>query len=151
MVFTTITKEGLPVIRYRTRDISSLDYEPCSCGRTHVRMKKVLGRTDDMIIIRGVNVFPSQIESILMEIGETEPHYLLVVDRVGNLDSLEVWVEVSNKLFSDEVRRLEDLNRRIANEIQSTLGLSVKVRLVEPKTIERSEGKAKRVIDRRKL
>jgi phenylacetate-CoA ligase len=114
-------------------------------------MKKVLGRTDDMIIIRGVNVFPSQIESILMEIGETEPHYLLVVDRVGNLDSLEVWVEVSNKLFSDEVRRLEDLNRRIANEIQSTLGLSVKVRLVEPKTIERSEGKAKRVIDRRKL
>ena len=151
LVFTTITKEGLPVIRYRTRDISSLDYEPCSCGRTHVRMKKVLGRTDDMIIIRGVNVFPSQIESILMEIGETEPHYLLVVDRVGNLDSLEVWVEVSNKLFSDEVRRLEDLNRRIANEIQSTLGLSVKVRLVEPKTIERSEGKAKRVIDRRKL
>jgi phenylacetate-CoA ligase len=151
LVFTSITKEGLPILRYRTRDISALCYEPCECGRTHVRMKKILGRTDDMIIIRGVNVFPSQIESILMEIGDTEPHYLLVVDRVGNLDSLEVWVEVSNKLFSDEVRRLEELNRRISNEIQSTLGLSVKVKLVEPKTIARSEGKAKRVLDRRNL
>ena len=151
LVFTTLTKEGLPVIRYRTRDITSLDYEPCACGRTHVRMSKVIGRTDDMLIIRGVNVFPSQIETILMEIGETEPHYLLVVDRVDNLDSLEVWVEVSDKLFSDEVRRLEDLNRKIANEIHSLLGLTVKVRLVGPKTIERSEGKAKRVLDRRKL
>ena len=111
LVFTTITKEGLPVIRYRTRDISSLNYDLCPCGRTHVRMNKVLGRTDDMIIIRGVNVFPSQIESVLMEIGDTEPHYLLVVDRIGNLDSLEVWVEVSNKLFSDEVRKLEDLRQ----------------------------------------
>jgi len=151
LVFTTINKEGLPVIRYRTRDISALNYEPCPCGRTHVRMKKVLGRTDDMIIIRGVNVFPSQIESVLMEIGDTEPHYLLVVDRVGNLDNLEVWVEVSNELFSDEVRKLEELKRRIANEIQSTLGLSVKVKLVEPKTIERSEGKAKRIIDKRNM
>ena len=114
-------------------------------------MKKVLGRTDDMIIIRGVNVFPSQIESVLMEIGDTEPHYLLVVDRVGNLDNLEVWVEVSNELFSDEVRKLEELKRRIANEIQSTLGLSVKVKLGEPKTIERSEGKAKRIIDKRNM
>jgi phenylacetate-CoA ligase len=151
LVFTTITKEGFPVIRYRTRDISSLDYTPCACGRTHVRMKKVIGRTDDMLIIRGVNVFPSQIESILVEIGETEPHYLLVVDRVDNLDSLEVWVEVSDKLFSDEVRKLEDLNRKITYEIQSLLGLTAKVRLVEPKTIERSEGKAKRVLDRRKI
>jgi phenylacetate-CoA ligase len=114
-------------------------------------MNKVLGRTDDMIIIRGVNVFPSQIESVLMEIGDTEPHYLLVVDRIGNLDSLEVWVEVSNKLFSDEVRKLEDLRQRITREIQGTLGLTAKVKLVEPKTIERSEGKAKRIIDRRKL
>jgi len=151
LVFTTITKEGLPVIRYRTRDISSLNYDLCPCGRTHVRMNKVLGRTDDMIIIRGVNVFPSQIESVLMEIGDTEPHYLLVVDRIGNLDSLEVWVEVSNKLFSDEVRKLEDLRQRITREIQGTLGLTAKVKLVEPKTIERSEGKAKRIIDRRKL
>ena len=103
LVFTTITKEGIPVIRYRTRDISSLNYEPCPCGRTHVRMQKVIGRTDDMLIIRGVNVFPSQIESILIDIGETEPHYLLVIDRVGNMDNLEVWVEVSEKLFSDEV------------------------------------------------
>jgi len=151
LVFTTITKEGLPVIRYRTRDITSLTYEPCPCGRTHVRMHKVLGRTDDMLIIRGVNVFPSQIESLLIEIGETEPHYMLVVDRVDNLDNLEVWVEVSDRLFSDEVRRLEDLNRKITHEIQSTLGLTARVKLVEPKTIARSEGKAKRVIDKRNL
>ena len=150
LVFTTITKEGIPVIRYRTRDISSLNYEPCPCGRTHVRMHKVLGRTDDMLIIRGVNVFPSQIESILINIGDTEPHYLLVIDRVGNMDSLEVWIEVSENLFSDEVRKLESLKHRIANEIYSTLGLSAKVKLVEPKTIERSQGKAKRVLDRRK-
>ncbi|HZJ57457.1 MAG TPA: phenylacetate--CoA ligase [Clostridia bacterium] len=150
LVFTTITKEGIPVIRYRTRDITSLNYEPCRCGRTHARMHKVIGRTDDMLIIRGVNVFPSQIESILIDIGETEPHYLLVIDRVGNMDNLEVWVEVSEKLFSDEVRRLEELNRRIAHEIQSILGLTVRVKLVEPKTIERSQGKAVRVIDKRK-
>ena len=150
LVFTTITKEGTPVIRYRTRDISKLNYEPCQCGRTHVRMHKVLGRTDDMLVIRGVNVFPSQIESILVNIGETEPHYLLVIDRVGNMDSLEVWVEVSENLFSDEVRKLENLKQRIANEIQCTLGLSAKVKLVEPKTIERSQGKAIRVLDRRK-
>ncbi len=151
LVFTTITKEGIPVVRYRTRDITALNYEPCPCGRTHVRMQKVLGRTDDMLIIRGVNVFPSQIETILMEIGETEPHYLLVVERVDNLDNLEVWVEVSDRLFSDEVRRLEDLNRKITQEIQSALGLTVRVKLVEPKTIARSEGKAKRVHDKRNL
>ncbi len=151
LVLTTINKEGLPVIRYRTRDITSLNYSLCDCGRTHVRMNKILGRTDDMLIIRGVNVFPSQIESILMEIGDTKPHYQLIVDRVNNLDCLEVWVEVSEELFSDEVRKLEDLNRKITREIQGTLGLSVKVRLVEPRTIERSEGKAKRVIDKRIL
>ncbi len=151
LVFTTITKEGFPLIRYRTRDISSLAYEKCECGRTLTRMSKVQGRSDDMLIIRGVNVFPSQIESVLLEIGETAPHYLLIVDRVDNLDTLEVWVEMTQGLFSDEVRRIEDLERKIRHEIESTLGVSAKVKLVEPKTIERSEGKAKRVIDKRKL
>ncbi|MCX7843150.1 MAG: phenylacetate--CoA ligase [Clostridia bacterium] len=151
LVFTTITKEGLPLLRYRTRDISSLNYEVCECGRTCVRMSKVSGRTDDMLIIRGVNVFPSQIESVLLEIGETAPHYLLIVDRVDNLDSLEVWVEMTPSLFSDEVKMIEDIEKKIRKEIEGTLGINAKVRLVEPKTIERSEGKAKRVIDRRKL
>ncbi|MZP28606.1 AMP-binding protein [Heliobacterium undosum] len=150
LVFTTITKEGFPVIRYRTRDISVLHAEPCPCGRTHVRMEKVSGRSDDMIIIRGVNVFPSQVESVLLKLGLTEPHYVLVVDRVGTLDTLEVWVEVSDKLFSDEVRNLEKIERTIQRELESLLGLTARVRLVEPKSIERSEGKAKRVIDRRK-
>lgn len=149
LVFTTITKEGLPVIRYRTRDITSLNYEPCPCGRTHVRMSKIVGRTDDMLIIRGVNVFPSQIESILIDIGQTEPHYLLIVDRINNLDTLEVWVEVSEKLFSDEVRKLEQLRKRISHEILNVLGINARVKLVEPKTIQRSEGKVRRVIDKR--
>ncbi|HOP74888.1 MAG TPA: phenylacetate--CoA ligase [Bacillota bacterium] len=149
LVFTCITKEALPLIRYRTRDISIITHEPCACGRTHARMHRVMGRTDDMLIIRGVNVFPSQIESVLLEIGETEPHYQLIVDREGNLDDLEIWVEVSERLFSDEVRKLEQLESYIRREIQSTLGISAKVKLVEPKTIARSEGKAKRIIDRR--
>lgn len=151
LVFTTVTKEGLPLIRYRTRDISSLNYEKCSCGRTLVRMSKVSGRSDDMLIIRGVNVFPSQIESVLLDIGETAPHYILIVDRIDNLDSLEVWVEMTANMFSDEVKKIEDLEKRIYKEIESTLGITAKIRLVEPKTIERSEGKAKRVIDKRKL
>jgi phenylacetate-CoA ligase len=149
LVFTCITKEALPLIRYRTRDISILNHEPCACGRTHVRMHRVLGRTDDMLIIRGVNVFPSQIESVLLEIGETEPHYQLIVDREGNLDDLEIWVEVSERLFSDQVRRLEDLEAKIKREIASVLGISSRIKLVEPKTIARSEGKAKRIIDKR--
>jgi phenylacetate-CoA ligase len=149
LVFTCITKEALPLIRYRTRDISILTHEPCVCGRTHVRMHRVMGRTDDMLIIRGVNVFPSQIESVLLEIGETEPHYQLIVDREGNLDDLEIWVEVSERLFSDEVRKLEDLGAKIKREIASVLGISSRIKLVEPKTIPRSEGKAKRVIDKR--
>jgi len=149
LVFTTITKEGLPLIRYRTRDISSLNYDKCECGRTAVRMSKVSGRTDDMLIIRGVNVFPSQIESVLLEIGEAAPHYLLIVDRVDNLDTLEILVEMTQNIFSDEIRRIEDIERKIRHEIESTLGISAKVKLVEPKTIERSEGKAKRVIDKR--
>lgn len=151
LVFTTITKEGLPLIRYRTRDLSSITYEKCECGRTCVRMSKVMGRTDDMLIIRGVNVFPSQVENVLLEIGETAPHYLLIVDRIDNLDVLEVWVEMTQGIFSDEVRRIEDVERKIRGAIESALGISAKVKLVEPRTIERSEGKAKRVIDRRKI
>lgn len=151
LVFSTITKEGLPLLRYRTRDVSTLTYEKCECGRTLVRMSKVSGRTDDMLIIRGVNVFPSQIESVLLELGETAPHYVLIVDRIDNLDILEVWVEMTQAMFSDEVKRIEDLERKIKREIESTLGINAKVRLVEPKSIERSEGKAKRVIDKRKI
>jgi len=152
LVFTSLTKEGLPVIRYRTGDIASISSEPCPCGRTHARMSRISGRTDDMLIIRGVNVFPSQIESVLLEVGYTEPHYLLVVDRENNLDVLTIMVEVSSELFaSGEVRKLEQLGNKIRGEIESTLGISVRVKLVEPKTIERSEGKAKRVIDNRKF
>ncbi len=151
LVFTTVTKEGLPLIRYRTRDISTLNYEKCECGRTAVRMSKVSGRTDDMLIIRGVNVFPSQIESVLLEVSEVAPHYLLIVDRVDNLDLLEVWVEMNQNMFSDEVKRIEEVERKIRKELDSAIGINAKVKLVEPKTIERSEGKAKRVIDKRKL
>lgn len=151
LVFTSLTKEAFPIIRYRTRDITVLTEEPCSCGRTHVRMRRVTGRTDDMLIIRGVNVFPSQVESILLEFGETEPHYLLVVDRKGNLDELEIWVELSEKWFSDKVRQLEEVEGRLKARIASVLGISARVKLVEPRTIPRSEGKAKRVVDKREL
>jgi phenylacetate-CoA ligase len=150
LVFTCITKQACPLIRYRTRDISTLMREPCPCGRTLVRMGRVTGRTDDMLIIRGVNVFPSQIESVLMAIEGTEPHYEIVVDKRGVLDELEIKVEVSAEVFSDEVKRLEELRSRIQGEIESVLGISATVRLVEPKSIPRSEGKAKRVIDKRK-
>lgn len=151
LVLTTITKEGIPLLRYRTRDISTLHPEVCACGRTHVRMKRVTGRTDDMLIIRGVNVFPSQVESVLLEFGETEPHYLLVVDRKGDLDNLEIWVELSEKMFSDEVKHFETLEARIRHKILSVLNINVKIKFVEPRTIPRSEGKAKRVMDRRDL
>lgn len=149
LVFTSLTKEAFPVIRFRTRDITSLNPEPCKCGRNIVRMNRVSGRTDDMLIIRGVNVFPSQIESVLMDIEEAEPHYELVVDRKGVLDEVELRVEVNERIFSDEIRKLESIQNRIQNEIESVLGISIKVTLVEPKTIERSEGKAKRVRDLR--
>lgn len=151
LVFTTLNKRGMPLIRYRTRDISVLYDEPCPCGRTSVRMGKVVGRSDDMLIIRGVNVFPSQIEHVLLGIGYTEPQYLLVVDRERSLDQLEVWVEVSGEVPLDEVKHLEEMERTIQGEIEAVLGISVHVRLVEPKTIPRSEGKAKRVVDRREL
>jgi phenylacetate-CoA ligase len=151
LVFTTITKEAFPLIRYRTRDISVLYPQPCKCGRTHVRMGRVSGRSDDMLIIRGVNVFPSQIESVLMNVEGVEPHYLLIVDRQGNLDTLEVQVEVNEKGFSDEVKDLQVLGRRIEKDIKDLLGVTAAVKLVEPKTIQRSEGKAQRVIDKRKI
>ncbi|MBN2775042.1 MAG: phenylacetate--CoA ligase [Prolixibacteraceae bacterium] len=151
LVFTTITKEGIPIIRYRTRDLTRLNYSKCKCGRTLVRMEKCLGRSDDMLIIRGVNVFPSQIESVLLEMSETEPHYLLVVEREGNLDTLNLMVEVQEQFFSDEIKQLQLLRKKITDNIQSTLGISVQVKLVEPKTIERTSGKAKRVIDNRKI
>ncbi|MDO8957154.1 MAG: phenylacetate--CoA ligase [Deltaproteobacteria bacterium] len=151
LVFTTITKEAFPLIRYRTRDISVLYPQPCKCGRTHVRMERVSGRSDDMLIIRGVNVFPSQIESVLMNVEGVEPHYLLIVDRQGNLDTLEVQVEINEKGFSDEVKDLQVLGRRIEKDIKDLLGVTAAVKLVEPKTIQRSEGKAQRVIDKRKI
>jgi len=151
LVFTSITKEAFPVIRYRTRDITTLDPSPCICGRTFVRMQKVSGRTDDMLIIRGVNVFPSQIESVLMQIDGLSPHYQLVVDRVENLDTLTVMVEIGETLFSDEVKALQGLEKNISYRIKEELGVTAKVRLVEPKTIARSQGKAVRVIDNRKI
>jgi phenylacetate-CoA ligase len=151
LVFTTITKEAFPVIRYRTRDITSLNPEPCICGRTHLRMRRVTGRSDDMLIIRGVNVFPSQIESVLLEMKDVTPHYQLVVDREGSLDILTVMVEVSERLFSDEVKGLQATEKLISKNIKDLLGVSAKVKLVEPKGITRSEGKAVRVIDNRKI
>jgi phenylacetate-CoA ligase len=151
LVFTSVTKEAFPIVRYRTRDITSISPEPCVCGRTLCRMRKVSGRTDDMLIIRGVNVFPSQIESVLMDMEGVEPHYQLVVDREGTLDNLTVMVEVGERAFSDEVKSLQNLERTIASNIKETIGVSAKVRLVEPKTIARSEGKAVRVLDNRKV
>ena len=151
LVFTSITKEAFPVIRYRTRDITSLNPEPCVCGRTMARMNKVSGRSDDMLIIRGVNVFPSQIESVLMEMQNVAPHYQLVVDREGQLDILTVMVEVSETMFSDEVKTLQGMEKEITYNIKDYLGVSAKVKLVEPKAIARSQGKAVRVIDNRKI
>jgi phenylacetate-CoA ligase len=151
LVFTTIMKEAFPLIRYRTRDISVLYPQPCTCGRTHMRMERVSGRSDDMLIIRGVNVFPSQIESVLMNIEGVEPHYMLMVDRKGTLDTLDVQVEVNEKVFSDEIKNLQSLRGKIEKEIKDLLGVNVGVKLVEPKTLQRSEGKAQRVIDKRKI
>ncbi len=151
VVFTCITKEALPLIRYRTHDIACITHEKCDCGRTFVRMSKPTGRSDDMLIIRGVNVFPSQIEGVLLDCGNVEPHYMIIVDRVNNTDTLEVQVEVSNMNFDDKVRGLEALSAKIQAGMQSVLGLSAKITFVEPGTIPRSEGKAKRVIDKRKL
>ncbi len=151
IVFTCITKEAFPLIRYRTRDISVLSHDQCSCGRTFVKMAKPRGRSDDMLIIRGVNVFPSQIESVLLDLGQTAPHYQLIVDRKNNTDTFEILVEMSENMFSDSVKGLEEQEHRIQAAVESTLGIGAKVTLVEPKSIARSEGKAKRVIDKRQL
>ena len=151
LVFTTLTKEALPLIRYRTKDLTSITHGKCDCGRTNARLSRFVGRSDDMLIIRGVNVFPSQVEAALLEMGEVSPNYLMIVDRENNLDTLEVLVEVDEKFFSDEIKELENLTKKITHVLQQALLIVPKVKLVEPKTLERSEGKAKRVIDKRKL
>lgn len=151
LVFTSLNKSGMPLLRYRTRDVSSLNRNICNCGRTHVRMERISGRTDDMLIIRGVNVFPSQIESVLMQIEGISPHYQIIVERQAGLDMLEVQVEVSDEMFSDRIKALEETRELITSEIESYLGLGVKVMLVEPRTIPRSEGKAVRVVDKREI
>ncbi|HAS90345.1 MAG TPA: phenylacetate--CoA ligase [Desulfovibrio sp.] len=149
LVITTLTKEGIPLIRYRTRDLTRLNYTACRCGRTFARMNRVMGRSDDMLIIRGVNVFPSQIESILIETEGISPHYQLVVERDGNLDILTVKVEISGAAFSDEIKNLQRLERKIQKTIKEFLGVTARVKLVEPKSIERSVGKAQRILDLR--
>jgi len=152
LVITTLTKQGIPLIRYRTRDIVSINCEPCRCGRTSPRISKIKGRTDDMIVVRGINVFPSQIEHVLVGIEGTQPHYQLVVDRAAHkLDQVEVLVEVEQRFFSDEIKQLNELREKIRREIQAVLSVGVKVTLVEPKTIERSMGKSKRIVDKRTL
>jgi phenylacetate-CoA ligase len=151
LVFTSLTKEAFPVLRYRTRDISRLTSEPCVCGRTTARMQRVFGRTDDMLIIRGVNVFPSQIEEVLLEVEGAEPHYQIVIERSGALDDIEVQLEVASGIFFDEARKMFALRELIEHRLESALGIGVRVNLVEPGSIERSQGKAKRVIDKRKL
>ncbi len=149
LVFTCISKEALPLLRYRTRDIASLSRKACSCGRTLIKMSKPRGRTDDMLIIRGINVFPSQVESVLLELNMVTPNYLLVVEREGSLDTLEVRVEMTPEMFSDSVRGIEKTEKKIKSALLSTLGLAAGVKLVEPKSIPRSEGKAKRILDLR--
>jgi phenylacetate-CoA ligase len=150
LVFTSITKEGMPIIRYRTRDLSFLDKDICACGRTHARMAKPMGRTDDMLIIRGINIFPSQIEEVLMRLKDIEPHYLIVVDSKNYLDNIEVWVEVSEDVFSEKMHALEEFEASIEHKLYAAIGINIGVRLKEPKTIKRSIGKAKRVVDMRK-
>ncbi len=151
LAFTTLTKEGIPLIRYRTKDLTSIDHSPCACGRTSARISKFKGRVDDMLIIRGVNVFPSQIEAALVEVKEVTPHYMMIVDRVNNLDTLEVQVEIDQKFYTDEIRVIEALSKKISHVIQQALGINAKVKIVEPQTLVRSEGKAVHVIDKRKL
>jgi phenylacetate-CoA ligase len=150
LVLTSLTKEAFPIIRYRTRDITRLDYAPCACGRTMVRMEKTMGRSDDMLIIKGVNVFPTQIEEILFQVEGCEPHYQLVIERIENVDRLEVQVEVNETIFFDEMKKQREFVLSVEKRLANALGIGVKVKLVEPSTILRSEGKAERVIDKRK-
>ena len=149
LVITTLTRRGMPVLRYRTKDITKITYEPCSCGRTHARMAKTMGRTDDMLIIKGVNVFPTQIENILINIKDIAPHYMLIITRENYRDSLEIKVELENVELLEQYQRLSDLKKFIEAKMQSILGLRTKVTLVAPKTIERFQGKAKRIVDLR--
>ncbi|MBO5109722.1 MAG: phenylacetate--CoA ligase [Clostridia bacterium] len=151
LAFTTLTKEGIPLIRYRTKDLTSIDHTPCECGRTSARISRFKGRVDDMLIIRGVNVFPSQVEAALIDVEEVTPHYMMIVDRVNNLDTLEVQVELDQKYYTDEIRAIEALTKKIAHVLQQALGISAKVKIVEPQSLRRSEGKAVHVIDNRKL
>lgn len=151
LVFTTLTKEGLPLLRYRTKDLTSIDYSTCECGRTSARISRFKGRVDDMLIIRGVNVFPSQVEAALVDVKEISPHYMMVVDRINNLDTLEIQLEIKPEYFADAISGLEKLTQKISHVITQALGLSAKIKLVEPKTLVRSEGKAVHVIDKRKL
>ena len=151
LVFTTLTKEGLPLLRYRTKDLTSIDYSTCECGRTSARISRFKGRVDDMLIIRGVNVFPSQVEAALVDVKEISPHYMMVVDRINNLDTLEIQLEVKPEYFADAISGLEKLTQKISHVITQALGLSAKIKIVEPKTLVRSEGKAVHVIDKRKL
>ena len=150
LVFTTLTKEGIPLIRYRTKDLTSITHEPCKCGRTSARISRFKGRSDDMLIIRGVNVFPSQVEAALINVEEVTPHYMMIVDRVNNLDTLEIQVEVDVKYYTDEIRGIEKLTKKISAVIQSALGINAKIKLMGPNTLKRSEGKAVHVIDNRK-
>jgi phenylacetate-CoA ligase len=151
LVFTTLTKEGMPLLRYRTKDLCSLIYEPCECGRTSVRMTRIMGRSDDMLIIRGINVFPSQIESVIIQLPEFEPQYLLVVTRENNRDNLEVQVELKEEFYSDEINKTIEMRDKLARRLQSVLSISADVKIVSPNTLERSLGKSKRVIDKRVL
>ena len=151
LVFTTLTKEGIPLIRYRTKDLTSITREKCKCGRTSARISRFKGRSDDMLIIRGVNVFPSQVEAALIEVKEVTPHYMMIVDRENNLDTLEIQVEVDKEYYTDEIRGIEKLQKKIAQVIQSALGISAKIKLMGPNSLKRSEGKAVHVIDNRKL
>lgn len=151
LVFTTLTKEGMPLLRYRTKDLCSLIYEPCECGRTSVRMTRIMGRSDDMLIIRGINVFPSQIESVILQLPEFEPQYLLIVTRENNRDNLEVQVELKEEYYSDEINKTIEMRDKLARRLQSVLSISADVKIVSPNTLERSLGKSKRVIDKRVL
>jgi phenylacetate-CoA ligase len=149
LVFSSVTKEGTPLLRYNTHDLTRLYTGRCDCGRTTMRMEKVTGRADDMLIIRGVNVFPTQIEAVLLNYGEVEPHYMIYVDRIHNLDRMDVQIEMTQAFFSDSIKEIESIERRLNQDIQSMLGISAKITLVEPRSLPRSEGKAKRVMDRR--
>ncbi len=151
LVFTTLTKEGLPLLRYRTKDLTSIDYSTCECGRTSARISRFKGRVDDMLIIRGVNVFPSQVEAALVDVEEVSPHYMIIVDRINNLDTLEIQVELNPQYYSDEIKGIEALTKKITHVLSQALGLNPKVKIVEPMTLVRSEGKAVHVVDKRKL